>query len=400
VSFIVEPGESPVTGEDNVKITAFKTVVGYSDRINKCSVGILYGASGDLNRLFVSGNPDYVNYQWYSDTDDPTYFPDTNYMLIGTAKSAIVGYAISGSYLAVFKDGLEVEQNVTLVSSTTLEGQTIFATYSTIHGEPAISPDSFQVLSGEPLFLTALGVYALTSQDVIGKEITNLRSFYLNGRLLEEQYLEKAYTFVYKDFYIIAVNQKLYILDGLQAVQTDKSAPYSTRQFIGYYRTGVDANVMWEEDGALCFGTLTGKVCKFYTDPDNINNYNDDGEPIHARWETPDIDGKLFYKNKTFRFLAIRLKRSLATSVKIFSMKRGLWSLITDTLQARYLSFWNITFSKFSFSTDKTSRTLTMKIRIKKVDKARFRFENDVYNESFALDKIGLEFVEKGNFKS
>ena len=403
VSFSTAPGESPVTGEDNVKITAYKTVSGYADRINKCNIGILYGASGDLNRLFVSGNPDtqYANYQWYSEAKDPTYFPDTNYQLIGTAKSAIVGYSVIGSYLAVFKDDLEVKQNIVLVHSTTVEDKTTFATYTTIHGTSAISPDSFQVLAGEPLFLTRLGVYALTAQDITGKELTNLRSFYLNGKLLDERNLSNAYAFVYKDFYILAVNGKFYILDGLQPIQTDKSAPYSTRQFVGYYRINVDANIMWEEEGALWFGTTVGKVCKFHTDPDSVTNYNDDGVSIHARWETPDFDGKLFYKNKTFRYLAIRLKRSIASSVVISAMKRGLWSTFTtEPIQVRYLSFRNLTFSKFSFSSDKTSRTLSIKMRIKKVDKARFRFENNVLNESFALDKIGLEFVEKGNFKN
>ena len=143
-----------------------------------------------------------------------------------------------------------------------------------------------------------------------------------------------------------------------------------------------------------------GLVCEFYTDPDVVTNYNDDGEAIPCRWETPDFDGKLFYKNKTFRYLAIRLKRSIATSVVLSAMKRGLWSLLSsEAMIARYLSFSHITFSKFSFSSDMTNRILHLKIRLKKVDKARFRFENNKVNESFAIDKIGIEFVEKGNFK-
>jgi hypothetical protein len=402
VSFNAEPGESPVTGEDNVKITAYKTVSGYADRINKCNIGVLYGPNGNLNRLFVSGNPDtqYANYQWYSEAKDPTYFPDTNYQLIGTAKSAIVGYTIINSYLAVFKDELEVEQNIVLVTSTEIEGQIQFATKTTLHGSPAIGSDTFGYLAGEPLFLTVLGVQALTAQDISGRELTNVRSFYLNGKLLNEENMEKAFAFVYKDFYVLALNGKLYILDGLQPIQTDKSAPYSTRQFVGYYRENVDANVMWEEDGALWFGTTEGKVCEFYTDSDVVSNYNDDGEAIPCRWETPDFDGKLFYKNKTFRYLAVRLRRAVATSVVLSTMKRGLWtSLASEALQARYLRFSQIVFSKFTFSSDMTNRLLHLKIRIKKVDKARFRFENNVVNESFAIDKIGIEFVEKGNFK-
>ena len=402
VSFIDPPGESPVTGEDNVKITAYKTVEGYADRVNKCSIGTLYGASGDLNRLFISGNPDdeYVNYQWYSAANDPTYFPDTNYQLIGTAKSAIVGYSVISSYLAVFKDKQEVEQNIVLVSSTTVKDEVTFATQTTLHGSPSICSDSHGYLAGEPIFLTSLGVYALTSQDITGRELTNLRSFFLNGKLLDETDLDKAYAFVYKDFYILAVNGVLYILDGLQSVQTDKSAPYSTRQFVGYFRDNVDANTMWEEDGALWFGSKTGKVCKFYTNPDDIFSYNDDGAAIMCRWETPDFDGKLFYKNKTFRYLAVRLKQAIATSIRMSVMKRGLWTVLsTDSSTASYLSFKALVFSKLSFSSDITNRVIPLKTRVKKVDKARYRFENLNVNEPFALDKIGIEYVEKGNFK-
>jgi len=402
VTFTTAPGESPVTGEDNVKITAYKTVEGYADRVNKCSIGTLYGASGDLNRLFISGNPDdeYVNYQWYSAANDPTYFPDTNYQLIGTAKSAIVGYSVISSYLAVFKDKQEVEQNIVLVSSTTVKDEVTFATQTTLHGSPSICPDSHGYLAGEPIFLTELGVYALTSQDITGRELTNLRSFFLNGKLLKETDLSKAFAFVYKDFYILAVNGVLYILDGLQSVQTDKSAPYSTRQFVGYFRDNVDANTMWEEDGALWFGSKTGKVCKFYTNPDDINSYNDDGAAIVCRWETPDFDGKLFYKNKTFRYLAVRLKQAIVTSIRMSVMKRGLWTVLsTNASTASYFSFKSLVFSKLSFSSDVTNRVVPLKTRVKKVDKARYRFENLNVNEPFALDKIGIEYVEKGNFK-
>lgn len=403
VTFDSPPGESYVTGEDNVKITAYKTISGYASRINKCSIATLYGASGDLNRLFVTGNPDskYTNYQWFSAPNDPTYFPDVNYQLIGTSKSKIIGYTVVNSYLAVLKDNQEIEQNIVLVSGTTVNNEATFATVSTLHGAPCICSDSTAYLAGEPLFLTDLGVYAITSQDITAKEYTNLRSFYLNGKLLKEAHLENAVAHVYKDFYILAVNGKMYILDGLQPIQTDKSAPYATRQFVGFYRENVDANCLWEKDGALWFGTTTGKVRKFATDSDNITSYSDDGSAIQCRWETPDFDGKLFYKNKSFRYLAVRLASSVATSVHISVMKRGLWSdLTTEDPYAYYLSFANIVFSKFSFSSDATNKVVPIKTRIKKVDKARYRFENNKVNQTFVLDKIGIEYVEKGNYKS
>ena len=61
INFTSAPGVSPVTGEDNVRITAYRTVSGYADRIKKCTTGILYGVNGAMDRLFLTGNPDYPN---------------------------------------------------------------------------------------------------------------------------------------------------------------------------------------------------------------------------------------------------------------------------------------------------------------------------------------------------
>lgn len=401
VTFNAAPGASPVTGEDNVKITAYKTFEGYADKINKCTFGTLYGVGGGNDRLFLSGNPDFVNYDWFSAQYDPTYFADTSYSRLGSDGSAIVGYTVISGYLATHKDDLEREQNIIMRDgSTSSNGITSFRVYNTIQGAGAIATDSFASLQTEPLFLTDQGIFAVTSQDVTGEKYAQNRSFYLNGKLLEESNLENAYACVFKDMYWLCVNDKCYILDGLQPVRTDESMPYATRQYCGFYRTNVPANIMWVKDNMLWFGTNDGRICRFYTDKYALESYNDDGEPIECTWETPDIDGKLFYKNKTLKYLALRIESAIATSVSIWAMNRGLWEHIKDdSITARYLKFSQLIFSKFTFSSDETQKIIRTKLRVKKVDKFRLKFVNDALNEPFGLYDIGLEFVENGNFK-
>ena len=105
VTFVTAPGTSPVTGEDNVKIQAYRTVSGYADRVNHCTIGALFGVNGADDRLFISGNSDkgvgqdgnyysYINYDWFSQQYDPTYFADTWYSKLGSDSSAIMGYSI------------------------------------------------------------------------------------------------------------------------------------------------------------------------------------------------------------------------------------------------------------------------------------------------------------------
>ncbi len=400
INFTAAPGESPVTGEDNVKITAYRTVDGYADRINKCSIGIQYGIKGAMDRLFLSGNSDYPNQDWFSAQNDPTYFADTGYSSLGSSNSAIMGYSVINNYLATHKDEMETDQFVVLREGTLVDDEPAFRTVNTLQGAGAIAKDTFGYLSSEPLFLTRLGVYAITAQDITGEKYGQNRSFYLDGKLLKEPNLENAFSFVYKDMYWLCVNNVAYILDGLQPTRTDKSAPYSMRQYAGFYRTNLPANCMWEKNGELYFGTADGRICRFYSDADALGSYNDDGAPIEAIWETPDIDGRIFYKNKTFRYMAVRLKSAVATTLEIYVQKRGLWSFIKkDNYTARYLSFGSIVFSKFTFSSDRTQKIIPTKLRVKKVDKARFRLVNKELNEPFGLFDIALEYVESGNHK-
>ena len=412
VIFNSAPGTPPLTGEDNVKIQAYRTVPGYRERITNCTNGTLFGVGGAEDRLFLTGNPDYPNWDFYSEQYDPTYFPDTGYSALGSESSAIVGYALVNNYLATFKEGGDLTQAVFIregdlivnqqkIGDATYETtEPAFKLINTLQGHGVIAPYAFGNLQTEPVFLTKAGVFAITAQDITGEKYSQNRSFYLNGKLTQEPNLEDAVATVYNDMYILAVNNQLYILDGLQATRTDRSEPYATRQYVGFYCKNIPAVCIWTDEDALWFGTSDGKVCDFYTDMEALESYNDDGKPIYCCWETPDLDGKLFYKNKTFRYFAIRMMKVLKTSVKLWSQKLGAWSFIKeDTASGILFDFANIDFDNFSFSTDSSEKVVHTKVRVKKVDKARFKVENDKLNEPFGLFDLALEYVESGNYK-
>lgn len=400
VTFLQAPGKSPVTGQDNISITASRTISGYADRINHCDIGILYGISGAADRLFLSGNPDNKNYDWFSEQYDFSYFPDTGYAVLGTDHSAIMGYSIINDRLAAHKDDMEDGRNVILRSGQLTDGKPAFPIVGTLQGPGAVAKHTCDYLCTEPLFLTGLGIYAITPADLTGERYANLRSYYINGLLLKEPHLEDAVGISYKDMYWLVLNGTGYILDGLQPQQTDKSAPYATRQYACFHRQGLPARVLWQREGRLWFGTNEGKICRFYNDPDALHSYSDDGQPITCSWRTPYLEGKSFYKNKSFKFLAIRLSSAVATSVKILSQRRGIWTMIKENeAAARYFSWSNVCWSKFSWSPDSTPKTVSGKVRVKKVDKACFEFKNTALNEPFGLMDYALEFVENGKYK-
>ena len=400
VTFDTAPGKSPVTGEDNIEITASRTVKGYADRINKCCIGARFGVNGDVDRLFLSGNPDYINYDWYSQKDDPTYFPDTGYSVLGTNKSAIVGYSIIENRLAAHKDNMEPDRNIILRSGNLVDSEAAFPIYNTIKGPGAVARDSFAYLKNEPVFLTENGIYAITASDINAERYSQDRSYYLNGKLLNESNLQDACCCVYNDMYLLCVNSHVYVLDGLQSLAAAKNEPYSNRQYVSFYFTNIPARIMFVKDKALWFGTNDGRVCRFYTDETSYLSYADEGKAIAASWQTPYISGSNFYKTKTFKHLAIQLINSASAGVKITAITKGEWKQIKEFLTGvSYFSYSRLSYSRLCYSNDTSPKTFHSKLRIKRVDKCSFRFENNMLHESFGIVQASIEFVEGGNYK-
>lgn len=410
VTFTNAPGASPISGEDNVKIQAYRTVPGYANRINHCTIGAMFGVNGAGDRLFVSGNPDqgvsngelytYINCDWFSQQYDPTYFADTWYSKLGSDTSAIMGYSIINNYLAAHKDYNELTQSILIREGDLVDDQPVFKLINTLQGAGAISKYCFSYLATEPVFLTRLGVFAVTAQDITGEKYAQDRSYYLEGKLLKEANLKDAIAYTWKDYYILAVNNHLYILDGLQPIHSDRSRPYATRQYVGFYFTNVPATVLFEINGELYFGSSNGKVYKWYTDDKALESYSDNGTAINAVWETADISEKLFYKKKTYRYLAIRCMPEIASSIQVWAQKEGQWvELKNDTSTLKYFSYENFIYSKMTYSCNKTQRISATKIRLKKLDHVRFRFVNDLVGEPLGINDFAVEYTQAGNVK-
>lgn len=401
VTFVTTPGVSPVTGEDNVKIEASRTVEGYRERIGRCTCGILFGVGGNADRLFVSGNPnpDYRNYDWYSGQYDATYWPDTAYATVGSAASGVVGYTIVDNFLATVKGEGESDRSVVIREGNLVDSEPAFPVINALQGPGAIAPRSFVQLANEPLFLTRLGVYTLTVSDVSGDRYSQRRSYYLDGKLLQEDNLQEAFGYTYHDFYWLCVNGVAYILDSLQPLTTERSAPYSTRQYAGFYRTNLPARVMWEENGKLCFGSEDGVVYRFYTDTGDPMSYNDDGQAIDAYWTTGYQYGGAYDRDKTFRKLSVLVESAPITSVELLMTRKGQWEKMKlNDACSRYLAWQYICWDRWNWSNDSTPRTQLVRPKLARVDKTQYRFRNKELNQPFGLLQYACEYSVGGYF--
>lgn len=399
ITFISAPGKTPVEGKDNVIITAKKCEPQKKAKINGCRRSIAFGDGGVANRIFVCGNGDEPNRDYWCAVNDPTYWPDTYYGELGSSGTEIIGYSVIdgklGTHIAPAADGRSV---IFREASIDDSGKAAYPVTGFLQGEEAVSPKGFVFMETEPLFITERGVYAATAADVDGRFYTQNRSYFINRSLCEENLAEAAAA-KWKHFYVIAAGEKLYLLDTSQKYY-GRGEPLSTAQYECYLWTDIPARVMWEdEDGRLCFGDGDGNICRF-TEGVYHDWTKDGNRAIEAYWTIPDFSGSLFWRNKTVRVAAVQAAAFPQNRVKLEKCVNGVWS---DTAEwgakICYFAWSAINWADFTWSGNSTYRTLTAKIKIKKFDKVGFRISCRDMDKAFGLYAFSLEYMESGRYK-
>ena len=395
-----------VTGKDNVEIDYTYNDSGYADRISECTISALYGY-GAINRAFLSGNPKYQSYDWCSGLDDPTYFPDTSYSIVGTSNTAIMGYLKLGEYLAIVKEDNQQDSTIFLrYGEIDGNGNVTFPTKQSIAGLGAASKYCFASLGDEPLFLSRRGVMAITSTLLNYDRVLKNRSFYLDKKLTEDKDLSKAVAREWNGYYVLSVNSHVYVLDGRHKSGDPNSSEYA---YEGYYWENVPASCFLSVGGELYFGTEDGQLCKFNTDIDGRFAYNDGGtysydseskkwnyvsggRAIPAYWSTPnDDDGGVHY----FKTLQ---KRGCLVVLNPFDRSSGKVCFIVDgvTLSSNpvasgvvdIFNFEDIDFERFSFDSSTSPRELYFNRKQKKYKRIQIMVMNDTINEPFGIHEI------------
>ena len=257
---------------------------GNTAKIGGCTCSTVFSQMTS-GQLFMSGNPDYPQYVWYSELDDPTYFPDTNYLFVGGAGTQVKGMIPFGSQIAVFKEPSVTESTIFMINYTTATDQKIATdgttstetrdVYQVKHGFAGVgclSADTLFSLGDEPLFLSQHGIMGMVASAINSSNSVKSRSDFLNPRLLEETDLSNAVATVHKNYYILVVNGHAYILDMRQ-----KSSDYkgnTSYLYESYYWDNIPASCISSDGETLWFGTADGRVCRF-KNSGRMSDYSD-----------------------------------------------------------------------------------------------------------------------------
>jgi hypothetical protein len=176
---------------------------------------------------------------YYSDVSDPFTMSDLSWFDID---SEVVGFTRSNNYVAILaKDNgrstiyLASETSRT-VDSQTGETESYFVVKESNSGIGAIAPRCIATLSDEPMFLSNTGLFGILTNWQSEKYAVN-RSSRINRRLCKEPNLENAVGITNNDYFYLAINGRMYVLDGRHK-ESDRAG---NKPLEAYYFEGLPA---------------------------------------------------------------------------------------------------------------------------------------------------------------
>lgn len=224
-------------------------------------------SNGIYNTMFLGGveasdYPNYTSRVWWCAVNNPLYFPDTNYIEVGSNDTSVKGLAKVGNYLGAIKQSKTTDTAIYLIYPTSFDEQTTYAVKQGVQGVGALGKYTFNILGDETLFLSPNGVMAITPSEDEDHKVQN-RSYYVDGKLLKEENLPNAYSFVYDGKYYLGVlndEAHCYVLDGNQ--RNSWGNDRTNLVYECYYLDNVPAKCFVKYHDDLMFSTGT-QICRF-----------------------------------------------------------------------------------------------------------------------------------------
>lgn len=350
------------------------------------------------NRVWLTGaTGEFANRVWYSSSvlDHDAYYPDTNYVVVGSNDTGAKGLVSLGEFLGVVKEPSATETTVYLLYSTTYDSNTAYACKSYVSGVGALGSDTFCNVEGESLFLSKDGIYGLTASSIKN------RSYYVNKRMTQEVGLENAVAVSWKGYYILCVNSKCYILDTRQ--KTGWGTEWTNYIYECYYWDNIPAKWFSVFDGTLYFIHQDGSLCRFRYDVDDYCFRDEVDTPIRAEWSTPlDSDGATqLYKTLQKKGTVCTIRPFGHTSVDMYINVDDVKKIHIGRQYGDTLDFGDIWFDEGRFTFNSTDAPLDcfFKKKVKKYKRLQFILVNNEIDEPFMVESVFKTYTVKGYSK-
>lgn len=266
ITFSVAPPTPDTDGQDNVSITFRRTVAGYRDRIEKCTLLTVFD-----NRVFFSGNPDYPNAVFHSSLDNPRYCSDLDYYNEGLDLSPVRQMVAGNNALWVFKEPSQANTTVFYHNPVIddIYGKIYPSTHSSISTGCIGNAVNF---NDDIVFFSDRGMEAITG-DITTEQVLSHRSSFVDSRLINEANYKDMILEEWNGYLLVIVDNKVYLADSNQ-----KSTVIDHYEYEWYYfELEKKITCTLVKDGVLYLGTEDG----IYTLSDMSNE-----REINSYWTT------------------------------------------------------------------------------------------------------------------
>lgn len=397
ITFDTAP-KKPANGLDNVEIKFCKTsklkdsTEKAESLILNCTICTTYGVSTE-DRVFVTGNPKHPATEYYSGLGDPSYFPDINFVEVGSADWPILNYLKFQGDLVIVKEHNAQEYTVWHQSGELLSGVAAFPLRPGVAGIGAIAKRGAQQLLDDAMFLTPRGVFARVNSVALAKveQGVKCRSNRINRDILSRTDLKDAVSVVWDGYFILC-----FPATG-ECFVADSNQPQSNGGYEWYYWKNIPARVFAQETGVLWFGTSDGRLCRLNNDVTDkegniqMDAYNDDGQPIEWVWATKmdDFGNIGMFKNLTKRGCVIQFKTAVQSSCDIYLRTEKDFGVKKRSESLRQLDFEQLDFEKWTFNT-LPNNIRSLKSKVKKFQQLQVILKGKELDEAFGVLEIVL----------
>ena len=266
IAFTEAPPAPLTDGQDNVRIKFRKTVSGYRDRINKCTLLAVFD-----NRVFFSGNQDYPNTVFHSSLNEPGYCSDLDFYNEGLDLSPVRALVPGNNALWVFKEPSQANTTVFY------HNPVIDAEYGKIYPSTHSSVSTGCVAAGinfndDIAFFSSRGMEAING-DVTTEQVVAHRSSLVDRKLLAEDGYTDMLLEEWEGYLLVFVKNKVYLADSRAMFTNGTHGEYEWF----YWELDREVTCTKVHNGQLYLGTSGGNNLLDLSKVRFINCTNDNG---------------------------------------------------------------------------------------------------------------------------
>ncbi len=277
ISFTKAPDAPLTDGQDNVSVEFCKTVDGYRESIEKCTLLQVFD-----NRVFFSGNPDYPNVLWHCSLNDPSYVSDLDYYREGMDAAQITGMAAGNNALWVFREPSDSSTNVFYHTPTIDEEYGKI--YPSSHSSIAIGCIGKAInFNDDIVFFSERGMEGING-DITTEQVAAHRSSLVDRKMTAEHAYKDMILEEWEGYLLVFIGDKVYLADSRAVLSNENHTEYEWF----YWDLGKEITCTKVKDGVLYLGA-----------EDGVYTLTDRESAVESYWVTPKDKLKNPYKLKT-----------------------------------------------------------------------------------------------------